>query len=630
MGVGPAGGRRHRAGPGGRGPRTDAGRAAGGLVADVRHAGVRAPGDRDDVRRGRHRPGGTRRGPIDPGPLRLFCSRRPGKRTCHNAAEVEALFAAHGFTVVFPEDHPLPEQARMVREADVVAGFAGSGMFQIAFAGGPKHVILVGSESYTASNEYLISSVVGHRLDLVLCRPDVAEDGRALLQRVVPVRLHLRRRARGASSSGGCWPISEIRREQAETTPRLRPDVTQTRLETPYADDRQIGLRSERGPILLSVMLATGLVAIDSTILATAVPSIVGDLGGFSQFPWLFSIYLLAQAVSVPLYGKFADLVGRKPMMLLGIAIFLVASVLCGLAWSMVSLIVFRALQGLGAGAVLPMGQTIIGDVYSVAERAKVTGYVAGVWAASSVVGPTLGGVFSDYISWRWIFFVNIPIADRRHGRAPAQLPRDGRAAAAPDRLRRRRAARRRRLAADPRPARGRRGVGVGLPRQHRRALGRGAAAGRLRVRRVARGRAHPAAVGLPPPGAGRRQRHGAVRRRDPDRPDVATCRCTRRACSATAPWWRASPSPRSRSAGRSPPRCRAGSTCGSGSATCALFGSALRDRRRGCAADRGRRQLGVADRLRLLGDRPRHGLHRLAGADRGPAGRRAGRPAAW
>ena len=183
-------------------------------------------------------------------------------------------------------------------------------------------------------------------------------------------------------------------------------DATQARIRR-----SDVGLRSERGPILLSVMLATGLVAIDSTILATAVPSVVADLGGFSQFPWLFSIYLLAQAVTVPLYGKFADLVGRKPMMMLGIAIFLVASILCGLAWSMVSLIVFRALQGLGAGAVLPMGQTIIGDVYSVAERAKVTGYVAGVWAASSVIGPTLGGIFSDYISWRWIFFVNIPIA---------------------------------------------------------------------------------------------------------------------------------------------------------------------------------------------------------------------------
>jgi capsular polysaccharide biosynthesis protein len=113
-----------------------------------------------------------------PSPRRLFCSRRPGKRSCHNAAEVESLFAAHGFTVVFPEDHPLADQVRMVREADVVAGFAGSGMFQIAFAGGPKHVILVSSESYTASNEYLISSVVGHRLDLVLCRPDVPKTKR--------------------------------------------------------------------------------------------------------------------------------------------------------------------------------------------------------------------------------------------------------------------------------------------------------------------------------------------------------------------------------------------------------------------------------------------------------------------
>jgi EmrB/QacA subfamily drug resistance transporter len=171
-----------------------------------------------------------------------------------------------------------------------------------------------------------------------------------------------------------------------------------------------VGLRSERGPILLAVMLTTGLVAIDATILSTAVPSVVKDLGGFSQFPWLFSIYLLTQAISVPLYGKFSDIVGRKPVMLLGIALFLLGSVLCGAAWSMVSLIVFRAIQGLGAGAVLPMSMTIIGDLYSVAERSKVQGYVASVWGAASVIGPTLGGVFSDYLSWRWIFFVNVPI----------------------------------------------------------------------------------------------------------------------------------------------------------------------------------------------------------------------------
>ncbi|HWO51768.1 MAG TPA: MDR family MFS transporter [Ornithinibacter sp.] len=171
-----------------------------------------------------------------------------------------------------------------------------------------------------------------------------------------------------------------------------------------------VGLRSERGPVLLAVMLSTGLVAIDATILAAAVPAVVRDLGGLSQFPWLFSVYLLAQAVSVPIYGKVADLVGRKPVMLLGVALFLAGSLLCGLSWSMGSLIAFRALQGLGAGAVQPVGITIVGDIYSVAERATVQGYLAAVWAISSLIGPTLGGAFADYASWRWIFLVNLPL----------------------------------------------------------------------------------------------------------------------------------------------------------------------------------------------------------------------------
>jgi EmrB/QacA subfamily drug resistance transporter len=157
-------------------------------------------------------------------------------------------------------------------------------------------------------------------------------------------------------------------------------------------------------------MLSTGLVAIDATIIATAVPSIVAGVGGFAEFPWLFSVYLLAQAVTVPVYGKLADVFGRKPVMLFGIGLFLLGSVLCGCAWSMGSLIAFRAVQGLGAGAVQPMSMTIIGDLYSLEERAKVQGYVASVWAISSVVGPTLGGVFSEYVSWRWIFLVNIPL----------------------------------------------------------------------------------------------------------------------------------------------------------------------------------------------------------------------------
>ncbi|MDI9894704.1 MDR family MFS transporter [Rhodococcus sp. IEGM 1381] len=171
-----------------------------------------------------------------------------------------------------------------------------------------------------------------------------------------------------------------------------------------------VGFRSERGPVLVALMLSTSLVALDSTIIATAVLSIVDDLGGFTQFPWLFSIYLLAQAVSVPLYGKLADLFGRKKIMLFGIAVFLLGSILCGLAWSMPALIAFRAVQGLGAGAVQPMAITIAGDIYTLAERAKVQGYLASVWAMSSVLGPALGGIFSEFLTWRWIFFVNIPL----------------------------------------------------------------------------------------------------------------------------------------------------------------------------------------------------------------------------
>jgi MFS family permease len=179
---------------------------------------------------------------------------------------------------------------------------------------------------------------------------------------------------------------------------------------TPQINRRDIGLRSERGPILVAVMLSTALVALDQTIVSTAVPSIVRDLGGFRQFPWLFSVYLLAQAATVPVYGKLADQFGRKPLMYYGIGMFLLGSILCGLAWSMPVLIAARGLQGLGAGAVQPIGMTIIGDVYSLRERAKIQGYVASVWGISSVIGPTFGGVFSQLLSWRFIFWINIPL----------------------------------------------------------------------------------------------------------------------------------------------------------------------------------------------------------------------------
>lgn len=160
----------------------------------------------------------------------------------------------------------------------------------------------------------------------------------------------------------------------------------------------------------MALMLSTGLIAIDATILATAVPSVVKDLGEFNQFPWLFSVYLLAQAVSVPIYSKLADTIGRKPVILTGIGLFLIGSVLAGLAWNMTALIVFRVIQGLGAGAAAPMAMTIVGDIYTVEERALVQGYIASVWAVSSVVGPALGGVLSQFASWRWIFIINIPL----------------------------------------------------------------------------------------------------------------------------------------------------------------------------------------------------------------------------
>jgi len=172
-----------------------------------------------------------------------------------------------------------------------------------------------------------------------------------------------------------------------------------------------VGLRSERGPILLSLMLATALVALDSTIIATASTSIARELGNFSQIPWLFSIYVLAQAVSVPIYGRLADFFGRKHLMLIGIGLFLAGSILAGFAWSMPVLIAARVVQGLGAGAVLPMSMTIASDIYTLKERAKTQGYLASVWGISAVVGPTLGGVFSEFVSWRWIFFINIPLS---------------------------------------------------------------------------------------------------------------------------------------------------------------------------------------------------------------------------
>ena len=167
--------------------------------------------------------------------------------------------------------------------------------------------------------------------------------------------------------------------------------------------------RQARFVIVIALMLGMSLAALDTTIVGTALPSIVGKLGGFDLYSWVFSIYLLTSTTTVPIYGKLADLYGRKRVFLFGIAVFLVGSVASGASQSMEQLILFRAIQGLGAGAVVPLVLTIIGDIFDLHERARVQGFFSSVWGVASVVGPAAGGLIVDHFSWRWVFFINIP-----------------------------------------------------------------------------------------------------------------------------------------------------------------------------------------------------------------------------
>lgn len=166
----------------------------------------------------------------------------------------------------------------------------------------------------------------------------------------------------------------------------------------------------QRHWVLIACMLAMFMAAIEVTIVATAMPTIIAELGGFSQFGWVFSVYLLTQAVSVPLYGRLADIWGRKRMLFLGTSIFLAGSILCGFAHSMTWLIVFRAFQGLGAGAIMPLSSTIVADIYSPRERASVQGWLSSVWGVAAIVGPLSGAWLVQHFTWSVIFWVNLPI----------------------------------------------------------------------------------------------------------------------------------------------------------------------------------------------------------------------------
>ncbi|MFI2368564.1 MFS transporter [Streptomyces sp. NPDC018833] len=167
---------------------------------------------------------------------------------------------------------------------------------------------------------------------------------------------------------------------------------------------------ARRGPVVAALMLGMALAALDGTIVSTAVPQIVGDLGGFSVFSWLFSGYLLAVTVTLPVYGKLSDTFGRKPVLVAGIVLFLIGSLLCAAAWNMAALIAFRVVQGLGGGALQGTVQTIAADLYPLKERPRIQARLSTVWAVAAVAGPAVGGLLAAYADWRWIFLINLPV----------------------------------------------------------------------------------------------------------------------------------------------------------------------------------------------------------------------------
>jgi EmrB/QacA subfamily drug resistance transporter len=168
--------------------------------------------------------------------------------------------------------------------------------------------------------------------------------------------------------------------------------------------------RSRRPVVLGCVMLALFMAAVEVTIVATALPQIVGKLGGFSLYTWVFSGFLLTQASTILVFGKLADLYGRRPVLIGGIVVFLIGSTLCGFAWSMPALIAFRLLQGLGAGSIQPVAATIVGDLYTPQERPRVQGWLSSVWGFAAIVGPLAGGLIVEVLSWHWIFWINVPV----------------------------------------------------------------------------------------------------------------------------------------------------------------------------------------------------------------------------
>ncbi len=167
--------------------------------------------------------------------------------------------------------------------------------------------------------------------------------------------------------------------------------------------------KTHRGVTTVALALSLFMAALELTVVSTAMPTVVGEVGGIEHYAWVFTAYLLAATVTLPIYGKLADLYGRKPVLLFGIGFFLAGSVASGLSGTIHALIIFRAIQGLGAGAMQPIALTIIGDIYTLEQRARVQGAFSGVWGLAGLIGPLAGALIVKYLSWRWVFFINVP-----------------------------------------------------------------------------------------------------------------------------------------------------------------------------------------------------------------------------